>query len=204
MWPFHGGSRLTPLPLALETRVGGDFGFQARNVQLWVPAASSCCGCFEFGRLCSSLSPLLASGSLVAFFFSPSWLPREEAPKVVWPLLFFCSRTQALSLLLSVSLFFAVCKLSSGLKAATAAGKTCLCPPSPPPLPCSPVTNQAPPVPTRPSCHVGPRCPQGPRCPCHVAPLFQRCLSPSSGAQPLPHPSLVRSPRDHEWRKEEK
>lgn len=47
--------------------------------------------------------------------------------------------------------------------AATAAGKTCPCSPfSPPPLPCSPFTTQAPPVPARPSCHVGPRRPQGP------------------------------------------
>ncbi|KAJ8798824.1 hypothetical protein J1605_016627 [Eschrichtius robustus] len=32
----------------------------------------------------------------------------------------------------------------------------------PPPLPCSPFANQTPPVPVRPSCHVGPRRPQGP------------------------------------------
>lgn len=148
---------------ALRTIQSGEFEFLARHAQLWVSSASSFSVC-PLGPVPSLLvsvisACLFVSGSLAVSPSSPILLPREEAPEVACPLLFLFS----LSLSDTHSLSFSSLQTQLWSSAATAAGKTCPCPHLlPPPLPCSPFPNQAPPVLSSLSYHVGPRCPQGP------------------------------------------
>lgn len=192
---------------ALESKLLGQYPppeseSQMRNAQLWNSSASSYSErLFGSGPLCPGLCHLLPVSGSLTVSPSPTLLPGEEAPEVACPLV---SHTHTDTHTHSLSPSFSSLQTQLWSSAATAAGKTCPCSPlPPPPLSSSPLTQQAPRVPTRPSCHVGPRRPQGPGCPHHVAPLFQGCLSPFKESQPTPNLGPALSPRDHERGQEE-
>jgi hypothetical protein len=144
---------------ALMTILFWDIESQARNAQLWVRAAPSCSVCplgLDLPALVSVISCLsLCLWVSGGFPFLPYSAPQRGSPRGSLPTAFCLSLTHT-------SLSLSSLQTQLWISAATAAGKTCPCPPIlPPPIPCS-VTNQTPLVPSKPSCHVRSRRCQGP------------------------------------------
>lgn len=125
------GSPLCPWPWRYVLGTTLDLKHEMSNFgsQLLLPVL----GVLNSVPLRSGLSFLFVAGSLVAFFFLPptpySAPPRGSPGGGLVPGFFLLLTYTQLSLTFCLFLF-PVCKLSSGVSAATAAGKTCLCPPS--------------------------------------------------------------------------